>query len=352
MHLSPGARAAESYVFKTIDVPNSTSTNVMANNASGDIVGYYTDASKVVHGFLLRGGTFTTLDYPGADVAWTNANAINDSGDIAGSYSLKAPAPASNVHGFRLTRAGVWSNEDYPEGTHIMQGGAYGILADGTVVGCFHDGNPMTAMFGYSKGPKGVTSSSYPAGTPFSMHYGATPDGKIIVGTYLTGANQGDNWHGYLIEGGKTVPFDLPGKVGTQALGITAERTIVGIYTVQVGTAWAPRGFVADTRGSNDPASWNVSTVHVPDAQRTGVRSMNVRGEVVGSYQDAAGVVHGYLATAAPATAPATPAPLPPSAGTGLEASERQSSAGLMLAGALFALAGASALTFLHARKR
>ncbi len=78
---SLGVRAAGSdvaYAFRTIDAPNGTNTYVMANNASGDVVGYYTDASKVYHGFLLRGGAFTTLDFPGGDVAWTQVEAIND----------------------------------------------------------------------------------------------------------------------------------------------------------------------------------------------------------------------------------------------------------------------------------
>ena len=325
---SLGAQAAGAdlpYAFKTIDAPNGTNTYVMANNASGDIVGYYTDANKVYHGFLLREGAFTTFDYPGADVAWTQVEAINDAGDMAGIYSLKSPAPAGNVHGFRRTKAGEWSNEDYPEGTHLMAGGAYGILADGTVLGCFHDGNPMTAMFGYTKGSKGATNSNYPAAAPFSMHYAATPDGKTIVGAYLEGANQPDNWHGYLIEGGTVTSFDVPGKVGTQALGISPGRSVVGVYKVLVGTTWSARGFVADTRGSVDPASWNFTMVDVPGAAQNAVRALNTRGELVGYYFDAGGVVHGFLATAAPSTTPgpdaglpAAPAPLPPSTGTGL----------------------------------
>lgn len=308
---SPGARAAESYVFKTIDVPNSASTTVMANNAAGDIVGYYSDANKVVHGFLLRGGAFTTLDYPGTDVAWTNVNAINDAGDVAGTYSLKSPAPAGNVHGFLRTRTGEWSTQDYPEGTYIMQGGAFAILADGTVVGCVHEGAPITAMFGYTNGSTGAEFFSYPAGAPFAMHYGATPDGKTLVGGYRSGGTGPDSWHGYLLNSGKVTTVDVPGKTGTQLMGITAGKAVAGLYRVQVGTAWHARGFVALTSGSLDPASWNFVMVDVPNAVQTVVRNMNAPGEVVGYYYDAGGVAHGFLATAAPA-APAPPAAAPP----------------------------------------
>jgi len=337
------ARAAGS-AFTTIDAPNSTNTYVMANNASGDVVGYYTDANKVYHGFLLRGGAFTTLDFPGADVAWTQANTINDAGDVAGNYALKSPAPAGNVHGFLRTKAGEWSTQDYPEGTHIMAGGAYGVLADGTVVGCYHDGSPITAMFGYAKGPGGATSFNYPPGAPFAMHYGVTPDGKTVVGAYLLGKNQPDNWHGYVFDSGNVVSFDVPGKAGTQALGISPGRSVVGVYKVLVGTTWGAHGFVADTRGSLDPTGWSFALVDVPESTQTIVRSLNARGEMAGYYIDAGGAIHGFLATAATTTTPgsnaglpaspvsASPAPLPPSTGAGLALSGSSAGNNLLLA--------------------
>jgi len=297
----------------------------MANNASGDIVGYYTDANKVYHGFLLHGGALTTLDYPGSDVAWTQVEAINDAGDVAGIYSLKSPAPAGNVHGFLRTAAGDWSNVDYPEGTHIMAGGAYGILADGTVVGCYHDGtaSAVTAMFGYAKGPKGATSFNYPPGAPWAMHYSATPDGKTLVGGYLAGANQPDNWHGYALDGGRVISFDVPGKLSTLALGVgpSPEMPIVGTYKVPVDKAWNQHGFVAETRGGLNPATWKFTMVDVPDATQTIVRGINAGGDLVGSYVDASGVTHGFLAKAAApsgAGTPVSPAPLPPNTGNGL----------------------------------
>ncbi len=319
-----GAQAAGSdqpYAFKTIDATNGASTWVMANNASGEIVGYYSDANKVFHGFLLRAGAFTTLDFPGNDVAWTQVAAINDAGDTAGIYSLKSPAPAGNVHGFLRTSAGEWSTQDYPEGTHLMAGGAYGILADGTVVGCFHDGNPPTAMFGYAKGPGGATSFNYPPDAPFAMHYGVTPDGKTVVGGYLLGKNQPDNWHGYVFDSGNVVSFDVPGKAGTQAMGISPGRSVVGVYKVLAGTTWFAHGFVANTRGSLDPTGWSFAMVDVPGAAQTIVRSLNANGELAGYYVDAGGATHGFLATAgadsAPAATPPPAAPAPPNTGTG-----------------------------------
>ena len=41
------------------------STGKRINNA-GDVVGQFTDAGNVNHGFLLSGGKFTQIDFPGS----------------------------------------------------------------------------------------------------------------------------------------------------------------------------------------------------------------------------------------------------------------------------------------------
>jgi len=55
-------------------------------NAAGQIVGRYTDASGIIHGFLLSGGTYTTLDDPDATTGTFPAG-INNFGQIVGYYS-------------------------------------------------------------------------------------------------------------------------------------------------------------------------------------------------------------------------------------------------------------------------
>ena len=84
--------------FTTFNDPLATShfTNATGINASGTIVGFY-EAAGVTHGFLLSGGTYTTIDPLGA--MSTTAQGINDMGQIVGQYT-----DASNhVHGFLLT---------------------------------------------------------------------------------------------------------------------------------------------------------------------------------------------------------------------------------------------------------
>jgi probable HAF family extracellular repeat protein len=83
--------------FTTIDVPGAVFTNAYGINDSGQIVGRFGDATGNFHGFLDTDGSFTTIDVPGAMM--TNAYGINDSGQIVGQY-----VDSSGIgHGFLAT---------------------------------------------------------------------------------------------------------------------------------------------------------------------------------------------------------------------------------------------------------
>ena len=131
-----------------------------------------------------------------------------------------------------------------------------------------------------------------------------------------------------MLSRGATISFDVPGQLGTNALGAgrSPEVTIVGTYKVQVDSAWRQHGYVAATNGSSDPAKWQFSMVDVPDAAQTIVRGVNASGDLVGTYIDASGGTHGFTTRPGPGTSDGTgtspgPAPAPPNTGTG-QASE------------------------------
>jgi hypothetical protein len=75
--------------FTPIDVPfhGVTDTIPSAINNKGEIVGSYND-SKGRHGFIFAKGVFTQLDasFPGIGVLDTSVVGINDLGEIVGSY--------------------------------------------------------------------------------------------------------------------------------------------------------------------------------------------------------------------------------------------------------------------------
>jgi hypothetical protein len=82
--------------YATISFPGSSFTFAGGANASGNIVGIYTDASGAGHGFLFN-GAYTSFDYPGA--AFTEATGINPGGVIVGLYTDSAGV----THGFIRT---------------------------------------------------------------------------------------------------------------------------------------------------------------------------------------------------------------------------------------------------------
>ena len=100
-------------------------------NNSGQLVGFYYGTDHNEHGFLLSGGSYTTLDVPLSNVGSTAAYGINGSGQIVGGYQ------SSGVpHGFLLS-AGTYSMIDFPGAGGDAT--ALGINAAGQIVGGYAD---------------------------------------------------------------------------------------------------------------------------------------------------------------------------------------------------------------------
>jgi uncharacterized membrane protein len=104
--------------FTTFDPPGSAYTFPASINRVGAIAGAYTDAQFVSHGFLRSpDGSFTTLDPPGSKGdpggPGTGASAINDAGEITGSYEGSPNAEGRiAIHGFLRSRAGTFTTFD------------------------------------------------------------------------------------------------------------------------------------------------------------------------------------------------------------------------------------------------
>ena len=137
--------------YTKLDYPVSgTSIAPEGINNLGQVVGGYCPGSTVCvgglfpsnHAFLLNGGVFTTLDYPGA--IGTQANAISDSGSIVGFYE----DAAGRLHGYMYVN-GVFTNLDFPSANWTYPAG---IDNAGTVAGSFQDANLIVHGFSYSGG--------------------------------------------------------------------------------------------------------------------------------------------------------------------------------------------------------
>jgi hypothetical protein len=113
--------------FTTLDeVPGSTtaSTGILGING-GEIVGAYMSADKVVHGFVLSDGQFTTIDAP-AGATYTNVTGMNSRGEIVGRYTV-----GGVTHAYLLS-GGQFSAFDYPGATFT---GSTAINPNGDILG-------------------------------------------------------------------------------------------------------------------------------------------------------------------------------------------------------------------------
>src|SRR5271155_2303948 len=105
-----GTPAVPNYTFTPLSgFPAGTyGAQAYAINDAGQIVGSYADSNGVLHGYLLSNGTPTTLDVLSAGPG-TQAFGINDSGQIVGEYfgtNNGGVGWGGDVHGFLYSNGG------------------------------------------------------------------------------------------------------------------------------------------------------------------------------------------------------------------------------------------------------
>jgi hypothetical protein len=232
-------------VYVLSDMDNTGGTFPMG--ISGDsVVGYYTATNGVTHGFLYRGGTFTTLDDPEAGGPYSEfyyyvtggtwAYGI-ENGNIVGDYTDSS----GNVHGF-LYEDSNYTTMDDPDATYAANGG-WGThllgISGGNIVGYLD-------IVGV---PYGTTEGMLYNGIGYNSFYGNTANG--IAGGNIVGASGNS---GYLAAGdfvsldgtpyftGSYVTLNVPGAGTTGANGI-AGNTFVGSYT---DSSELSHGFIAN----------------------------------------------------------------------------------------------------------
>jgi hypothetical protein len=220
--------------YKTVNDPHGIQQQAYNVNDLGQIVGSYEDASGSFHGYELSGGKFTEINVPFTGASDTFIQSINDSGEIIGGYTAE--------------------NGDGPSFTLI--GGTY-------------------------------TSFEYPGSTYTEAN--DVNDNGDIVGEYYDASG---GIHGFLLSGGIYTTIDFPGAFETQASGINDAGDIVGVYCTT--SACEPefdgaQGFLF--------SGGVYTTFAIPNEFATVAVGINNNGVIVGWYQDAAGVVEGFMAT-------------------------------------------------------
>lgn len=244
----------------TLDYPGATSTGASAINNSGDIVGSYTDTAKVVHGFLFSAGTYTTIDVPGAYS--TSPVGINNLGQISGYFY----GSDSRTHGF-LFDGTQYTTLDFPG---AIDTAATGLNNAGEIVGGFTDSSNVNHGFTWLNG----TFTQVDVTNSKATSILGINDAGILVGSFT-------NAHGRVLN-------------YARINGVFQEEIIAGQFNGRLNNHNVTVGFVA-----NEGFRFNVSTnaylkVQVPNSIVTLCYGINDNGTMVGYYEDKAGVEHGF----------------------------------------------------------
>jgi hypothetical protein len=365
----PGMAQSRTGTLTEFDAPGAGTAAVQAcgsfcgtiplgNNDSGDIVGWYTDANIVPHGFLRHSdGTFVSFDAPGAGLGagfnqGTVAYAINNLGVIAGQFQ-----DSNNLfHAFIRGLDGSFTVFDVPGAGAGANQGSVGldINMGGTAAGAYIDRNNLWHAF--VRTPDGnitpfdapgavqtfacedISSYAYlrcmnSAGAIVGYFLDSSqtvhgfirdPDGNMTVidatgaatgndlGTYVSSINDRGAITGYVLDAnnvahsfmrtreGEFTEFDLaeadPNGPGTSAFSIDSRGVISGVF-------WDAKnimhGFERWPRGAvaifEAPHAGSVPGARTGPYQGTRPDSNNAAGQVTGRYRDAGRVLHGFV---------------------------------------------------------
>jgi uncharacterized membrane protein len=222
-------------VFTPIDVPGATNTIPNFINLQGTIVGSYTDSAGTSHGFVLNGGTYTTVDYPGEP--GSELTGINDLGEVSGAFCSDAACDTSaTFHSFVKSRSGTFTTFDPPGATGSL---ASTVSLVGAVVGSYDTTSEPTCTTvcqGYVLFQGKYTTLNYP-GSSFTFAGGGNV-WNSVAGIYTDASGNG---HGYVWSNGSYTSFDYPGASFTEGTGINALGVVVGIFTDSAGNT---HGFI------------------------------------------------------------------------------------------------------------
>jgi probable HAF family extracellular repeat protein len=171
---------------------------------------------------------YAPIDDPLATTG-TNANAINDMGQIVGTYMV-----AGIQHGFFRSTGGLYTTIDDPLGARGTQ--AFGINNAGQIVGSYSDSSSKSHGFLYNPNANTYSTLDDPLGTNGTIAFGINKAGQI-VGFYTASSS---TRHGFLYNpnGGTFITLDDPlatGAGGTDPSGINDAGQVVGFYVENTG---------------------------------------------------------------------------------------------------------------------
>jgi uncharacterized membrane protein len=282
--------------FTTIDFPGAVVTFSNGINNTGQIVGRYADIAGIIHGYLLSGDAFTALTFPGALL--TDALGINRSGDIVGFYSLTSSTGVKDAHAF-LLRGSNFFSFDFPGAPDTW---AEGINTNGDIVGFYTDISfSLNKRHGFLLSAGVFTSIDFPGAA--STEASRINDLGEIMGRYLSTTD--DKWHLYRLTGGSfTGVADFPGAALTAGGayghlgGLNSQGDVTSTYCSSTPCLNAPSNDTVVAGLHSFLLSEGVyTTIDPPAADGSLAEGINDTGDIVGIYVDTSERIHGYLRT-------------------------------------------------------
>ena len=221
--------------FKKVMV-GATGTQLFRRNSGGATVGAYDGSGGGVHGLLLNGSAFQTIDYPGAK--YTYIRGINGSGTMVGSHS----GPSGYV-GFKRSTTGSFVKIQFPNqiGTFPTD-----ISDTGVIVGWVGTSSPPVGTSdGFVLANGKYVMVDDPKAAPGSTVLNDINASGIIVGTGWTRTLNTPVSHGFRIINGKFEYLVVPGAQWSTTDGINGSGVIVGSATFNVNSGLLTKGFIA-----------------------------------------------------------------------------------------------------------
>lgn len=197
----------------TFDAPGSLATVPASINPSGDITGYYVDASNnTYHGFVrVADGTIMTFDAPDAGTHGTFPVSVNPSGEITGYYYGES---VFITHGFLRNSDGTFTSFDVGPNTQTFPAS---INPGGEITGWYSDaGFPH----GFLRAADGTITTFVALGpNAITVPTSINPSGEI------TGScNDASGTHGFVRDKDGTITTFDAGPNGTSPTSIKSGR--------------------------------------------------------------------------------------------------------------------------------
>ncbi len=274
-----------SRVLTTIDYPGAQSTQLTGINRAGVIVGITDDGKGATQGFLYTRGTFQAVPLPPVPAGQPTCQlgGINEAGCIVGSRIDEH----NGVRAFVLTPSGsggtyTWADLALPI-AGATKSNANGINEAGDIVGAYAEGGGWYGFVLHPGGGAASFTAPHP-GTKWTSGLAINNSGAIVGVSWNEDAAAHLEAHGFLFSGGTFTPLDYPGATWVCPTGINAAGDIVGGYWV---AEWLWHGFLWHA-GQFTPFD-------LPGALYTDPRGINDAGSIVGTYMDTQSRLHGFL---------------------------------------------------------